>query len=343
MRVRQAVVTLVLALAALTAVSTAFAGNGGIAPPDPATASASRISDLWWVLMGILILIFVLVEGALVWFVFRYRRRGRADDAEGPQVHGHTKLELLWTAIPAAILIAVLVITIAMVPTVEAKPKAGTEPLVVDVTAHQFYWEYTYPNGVVAVDTLRLPEGRPVQLVLNAVDVIHSWWVPELQGKRDAIPGRTNTLNFTVARTGTFQGQCAELCGAQHALMPTTVEVVSATEFDGWLDDQAAAQSAGTSELGDETWDGVCAKCHGLDGSGGYGPEIAGNALLVDQQALAKLLAEGRDTPAVGGSMPVISTGWPDKQLKALIDYVSATPGLASATGTGTETSAEGG
>jgi cytochrome c oxidase subunit 2 len=331
MRVRLGLVTLALVIAAFAATS-ALAGNGGIAPPDSATASGSQINDLWWILMGILIAIFVLVEGALLWFVFRYRRRrGQAPETEGPQVHGHTKAELVWTAIPTAILVALMIVTIVMVPTVEATPGPDDDPLVVDVTGHQFYWQYTYPNGAVAVDTLRLPVDRPVQLVLNAVDVIHSWWVPELTGKRDTIPGRTNELNFTPARTGVFLGQCAELCGVQHAIMRTTVEVVPAAEFDAWLEEQAAAQAAGTSVLGRQTWEGVCAKCHGLDGSGGYGPEIAGNALLIDLQALTKLLAEGRDQPGVDGYMPPISTGWPDGQIQALIDYVASTPELAPA------------
>jgi cytochrome c oxidase subunit 2 len=332
MRARQAPVTLALAIVALAVAPAALAGNGGIAPPDSATASGSQINDLWWILMGILITIFVLVEGALVWFVFRYRRRrGQAPETEGPQLHGHTRLELVWTAVPTAILIALIVVTIVMVPTVEAQPGEGEDPLVVNVNAHQFYWEYTYPNGVVAVDTLRLPVDRPVQLVLNGIDVIHSWWVPELTGKRDAIPGRTNELNFTVSKTGDFEGQCAELCGVQHAIMRTTVEVVPAAEFDGWLEEQSQAQAAGTSDLGRQTWEGVCAKCHGLDGSGGYGPEIAGNSLLTDEAALTNLLTEGRDQATVDGYMPPISTGWPEGQLQALIDYISTAPELAPA------------
>ena len=330
MRARLAPVTLAVAIVALAVAPAVLAGNGGIAPPDSATASGSQINDLWWVLMGILITIFVLVEGALLWFVFRYRRRrGQAPETEGPQVHGHTRIEIVWTAIPTAILIVLMVVTIVMVPTVEANPGPGEDPLVVDVTAHQFYWEYTYPDGVVTVDTLRLPVDRPVQLVLNAADVIHSWWVPELTGKRDAIPGRTNELNFTVSKTGVFEGQCAELCGVQHAIMSTTVEVVTAAEFDAWLEEQAGAQAAGASELGRQTWEGICAKCHGLDGTGGYGPAIAGNTLLTDEQALANLLAEGRDQANIHGYMPPISTGWPDGQLQALIDYIGATPELA--------------
>jgi cytochrome c oxidase subunit 2 len=238
--------------------------NGGIAPPDSATDAGSQINEIYWIVIGITAAVFLLVEGALVWFLFRFRRRGDAPvEAEGPQIHGHTRLELAWTAVPFLILVAIMVVTIVKVPSVEAKPGPGVDTLDVEVEAHQFYWEYTYENGVVSVDRLVLPVDRPIRLVLRAYDVVHSWWVPELTGKRDTIPGRTNELTFTAARTGTFRGQCAELCGVQHAVMRTTVEVVDGARFDDWLAGEASAQAAGESDLGRQTWEGVCAKCHG--------------------------------------------------------------------------------
>jgi cytochrome c oxidase subunit 2 len=332
MRSRQAgiVAALVAVGLALVLVPAALAGNGGVAPPPSATESGTSIKELWWILMAILGAIFVLVEGALLYFVFRFRRRrGTSPHADGPQIHGHTKLELVWTAIPLAILIVIMVVTIVKVPNVQANPKPGSDALVVDVAAHQFYWEYTYPNGVVTVDELRVPVGRPVQLRLNAIDVIHSWWVPALTGKLDAIPGRTNTLNFTVDRTGSFSGQCAELCGAQHAVMRTTVVALDGGAFDQWYAQTAQAQAAGGSGLGEQTWDGVCAKCHGELGEGDYGPQIAGNSTLVDEQALGQLLENGQDTKALAGYMPGVGRGWPAKQLRALIAYVKSNPDLA--------------
>ena len=321
-----------LALVGLVLAPVAWAGNGGIAPPNSATSSGSEINDLYWILMGILIAIFLIVESALVWFILRYRRRkGTPYETEGPQIHGNTRLELIWTGIPFVILVILMVVTIVKVPSVEARPAADESPVSVHVDGHQFYWEYTYENGVVAVDTLRLPAGRPVELTLNAYDVIHSWWVPELTGKRDTIPGRTNTLSFTATKTGVFEGRCAELCGVQHAVMYTRVEVVPADEFDAWLAEQEAAQASGSSDLGEQTWAGVCAKCHGLDGKGGYGPPIAGNSTLADPEALGQLLSEGRDNPGVDGYMPAVSAGWQDTQLQALIDYIVSVPELAPA------------
>jgi cytochrome c oxidase subunit 2 len=332
---RRKLLALVLPAAlSLVLASDAWAGNGGIGPPSPASESANEINELYWIVMGVLIVIFLIVEGALAWFIFRYRRRrGTAYDAEGPQVHGNTRLELIWTTVPLLILIGLIVVTIVKVPSVDAKPSPDEDPLTVQVDGHQFYWEYTYENGVVSVDSLRLPVGRPVELVLNSFDVIHSWWVPNLNGKRDAIPGRTNTLSFTPSETGLFQGQCAELCGVQHAVMYTTVDVVPAAEFDAWLEEQGQAQAAGTSDLGEQTWVGVCAKCHGLDGQGEYGPVIAGNSLLADEQGLKTLLEEGLDRDQIAGYMPAVALGWPenDAQLRALIDYIASNPDLAPA------------
>jgi cytochrome c oxidase subunit 2 len=302
---------------------TALAGNAGFAPPDSATPSGSEINELYWIVIGVTGLVFVIVEGALLWFIFRFRRRpGAHADDEGPQIHGNTRLELIWTAVPFLILVAILVVTIVKVPAVQAEPSAGEDPLLVRVESHQFYWEYEYPNGVVAVDSLRLPTERPIRLEIVSFDVAHSWWVPELTGKKDAIPGRTNYLNFTIRRPGTFIGQCAELCGVQHAVMRTEVTAVSGAEFDSWLASQATAQEDGTSDLGQQTWEGVCAKCHGLDGKSDYGPAIAGNSTLSDRDVLAPILADGQDNPGIEGYMPPVSGGWPDKQLDALIDYL---------------------
>ena len=320
---RRPLIALALAGLCLLLAGNAVAGNGGFAPPDSATESGSSINALYWMIMGITAAVFIVVEAALILFLVRYRgRRGVPEDAEGPQVHGNTRLELIWTVIPVLILIAIMAVTIIKVPSVNAKPPEGTDPLVVQVVGHTFYWEYTYPNGVVQVDDLRLPVDRPVRLELEAADVIHSWWVPELTGKRDATPGRRTTLDFTVRRTGTYTGQCAEFCGVQHAVMTTTVEVVSQAEFDAWLTDQKAAQANGSSDLGKQTWEGACAKCHGLAGEGDYGPAIAGNGTLSDKDSLARLLAEGQNNEGADGFMPAVSKGWPDTQLEALIDYL---------------------
>lgn len=319
-------------LALLAAASAAAGGNAGFGPPEPASESARSINNVYWIIFGIAIGIFVAVEGALFWFVFRYRRRrGASYEAEGPQVHGNTRLEILWTIVPVLILVAIAVVTFAAVPSVNAKPDDGEEALAVRVVAHQFYWQYEYPNGAISLDVLTLPVDRTVRLELTATDVAHSWWVPELTGKRDAIPGRTNVLYFKPDRLGDFRGQCAEFCGIQHTVMTTKVQVLEQAEFDAWVEREAAAQAAAQSDLGKRAFDTVCAKCHGPQGEGDIGPVIQGK--VQDRGGLVTLLIEGQDTPSLDGYMPPVGIGWPDHEVDALLEYMTTDPVLSGTGG----------
>jgi len=323
-------------LTALAAVGTAFAGNAGFGPPSPQTPSGAAISHLYWIIFGVCALVFVLVESALVYFIVRFRRRGDTpEDAEGPQIHGNTRLEIMWTAVPALILAALAIFTFTQIPAVQARDVANQSPMIIDVQAHQFYWEYRYPDGDVSVTTLYLPVHQPVQLELTSEDVIHSWWVPSLTGKMDAIPGRTNVLRFVPETVGEFEGKCAELCGVQHAFMPTTVAIMEQADFE-----QALGDAQQPLALGKATWEGVCAKCHGLAGQGDIGPAIAGNPTLTNPEALRTLLLNGQDTPALPSYMPSVGLGWPPKQFDALIAYIKSnktlsTPPPATTTGAG--------
>ncbi len=241
-------VALVLALAGAGA---AFAAPGGVGPPGPATPSGEAISRLYWIVLGLCAVVFVLVETALIFFIVRFRRRrDTPESAEGPQIHGNTRLEIIWTAIPAIILAALAIFTFTQIPAVQAQGVEDETHLTVRVEAHQFYWQYRYPDGETTVNTLYLPVDEPVELELTGMDVIHSWWVPALTGKMDAIPGRINSLRFVPERTGDFEGKCAELCGVQHAFMPTTVTVLEPgrVRVDARL--AAGAARARESDLG---------------------------------------------------------------------------------------------
>jgi len=328
---RKPAVFVAFACLALLLASGAAAGNGGIAPPDSATDSGASITTTYWIIFAVCAVIFVLVEGALFYFVFRFRRRpGTPPDAEGPQIHGNTRLEILWTTVPVIILVGIAVATLLSVGTVNASPSKGEAALTVRVESHQFYWQYEYPNGVVSLDILRIPVGQTVRLELTSPDVAHSWWVPELTGKRDAIPGRVNILNFKANRTGAFEGQCAEFCGIQHAVMRTTVEVMEPAAFDSWLDAEGTGQADGTSSLGKDTFEAACAKCHGFKGEGDIGPSIVGK--VTDRKGLEPLLLEGQDT-SLSGYMPPVGIGWPDRQIDALVEYVTTNPDLTGAGG----------
>jgi cytochrome c oxidase subunit 2 len=162
------------------------------------------------------------------------------------------------------------------------------------------------------------PVGVPVRLEVSApdTDVIHSWWIPSLGGKIDAIPGTTNETWFQAESEGTYAGQCAELCGVEHARMLATVEVVSQDQFDAWLEDR----DANAVELGREEWEGVCAKCHGMNGEGGIGPRIAGSPTLTDLEDLGNLVRNGR------GEMPAVGADWSDEQVGALVEYLTESP-----------------
>ena len=311
--------------------------RGGVAPPESATASGDAINQLYWIVTTIVVVVFVLVEAVLLFFIFRFRRRRDAPPgAEGPQIHGNTRLEVIWTVVPTMILIALAVFTIVKVPDVEATAgeSAPGEALHVAVDAHQFYWQYEYENGALSFDTLYLPVGRRVTLDLASADVPHSWWVPELTGKRDALPGQLNQISFRPEREGTFtNGKCGEFCGIQHAAMLTTVEIVSAEEFDRWLAENEAADEV---ELGRGEWEAACAKCHGLAGEGDIGPAIARNPILADFDGLDRLVRrEGQNLDTNEGYMPPVGKGWTDAQLRALIAYVESNEELAPPTNAG--------
>jgi cytochrome c oxidase subunit 2 len=324
--VRRKIFVLVLALgAALALVSVAYGGNGGFAPSTPHSPNADRINDSYKWIAIFTAAILVLVEGALVWFIIRYRRRGRPRTAEGPQIHGATRLELIWTAVPVIILAAIASFIFYKLPGIEDVPAAKAEggPLRVKIDAHQFYWQFTYPNGAISIDELHAPVNRTVRVDITSHDVDHSWWVPELGGKFDAIPGQRTHTWFKADRQGTYRGRCGEFCGVFHAEMAARVVVESKDEYDAWVMHSAPApQNLGRSE-----WVGACAKCHGLQGEGDYGPKISNNALLTQPAGLEQLIRNGQ------GKMPPVGRGWSQEQLKALEQYLAAIVYKAPASG----------
>jgi cytochrome c oxidase subunit II len=313
---------LVLALlvgAALACAAVAYAGNGGFAPVTPESPNANRINDSYKWIALFTGAIFLLVEGSLLWFIFRYRRRRRARTAEGPQIHGATRLELIWTAIPVLVLAAIAAFIFYKLPGIQDVPTAKAEggALPIRVDAHQFYWQFTYPNDAISIDEMHAPLGRPVRVLIRSADVDHSWWVPALGGKFDAIPGAPTKTWFTARRIGTYRGTCGEFCGALHAQMQARVKVQSAGDYQRWV------SSTAQQNLGRNEWQGVCAKCHGFRGQGGYGPAIASNALLTQAAGLRRLLLNGQNVTApLSSYMPPVGRDWTDKQFTALMAYM---------------------
>jgi len=313
--VRRSVFVLSVALP-LVLTGTALAGNGGLAPVSPASPDAKNIRDIYWLILGITGGIFLLVIVTLLLFVVRYRSKGRPREVEGSQVRGHTKLELAWTAGPV-ILLAIIagfvfwkVSDIGASSSLPASERQAKNEITIE--GHQYYWDFTYPNGAVSVDQLRLPLGRTIRLTIRSADVAHSWWIPALGGKMDAIPGKTNHLTLRATKLGTFPGQCAEFCGLLHAAMLAKAEVLPADRYDAWVSARANAQLA----LGKETFVGVCAKCHGLAAQGGVGPNIAQNPLLGDKKGISNIIRHGT------GKMPAVGNDWSQAQLDATVAYL---------------------
>jgi cytochrome c oxidase subunit 2 len=304
-----------LSLAAVLALTaTAAAGNGGLAPPDPESPGAERIRDIYWLLLGVGGFVFLLVTVPLVVFMVRYRSGGRDRSVEGPQVRGNRNLELGWTVGAVLILVVIAAAVFYKLPGIRDLEQAGAAgELRVQVEGRQFYWLYRYPNGAVAIDRLRVPQGQVVHTEITAPegDVNHSFWVPSLGGKFDAIPGVTTSLEFNAAETGVYPGQCAEFCGIQHAAMDLEVEVMPADEFASWVNGRPFDSEA----LGEEEWNGVCAKCHRLgEEEQLIGPSLAA-AVLEDAEALEEIVRNGRN------KMPAVARGWTDEQIRALTEY----------------------
>src|SRR2546421_5924233 len=163
--VRRKLIVLALLLGAVLAlVSVAYAGNGGFAPETPHSPDASRINDSYKWISIFAAAIFIVVEGSLIWFVIRYRRRGRPRAAEGPQIHAHTRLELIWTVIPVVLLAAIASFVFYELPGIKDVPAAKAQggPLQVRIDAHQFYWQFTYPSGAISIHHMHVPVNRVV-------------------------------------------------------------------------------------------------------------------------------------------------------------------------------------
>ncbi len=292
----------------LPLLSAAIAACGGPFPQStlrPRSDFAGAIDVLftdifWWA-----VLVFVLVEGVLLFIIIRHRRR---EGAPTPRpTHGHTVLEIAWTLAPALVLVFIAVPTMRTIFATQAEAPAGA--LRVAVVGHQWWWEYRYPDlGVVTANELYLPAGRPVAFELTSADVIHSFWAPGLGGKRDVIPGRTNHLVLRPDSVDTFLGQCAEFCGASHANMRLRVMVVSDSAFQTWVRQQRASAAlvprGSVAEQGEQAFRRFgCIGCHtmGTMSNALVGPNlthlgsrttIAGGLFPNDSAHLARWLAD---------------------------------------------------
>jgi len=255
---------------------------------NPAGPYAQRPHDLILYVFGIAAVVFVLVQGLILYTSFRFRRR-EGDDSMPEQVHGNTKLEIVWTLIPAIILAAIAVPTVQMI--FEQMDEPDVDYLTVEVIGHRWWFEYYYPDyDIYTANEMAIPVGMPVRLEMTATDlarspdlgVIHSFWIPRLAGKQDLVPGHTTYLNLQADEPGRFIGQCAEYCGLSHVNMRARVEAMDMADFEAWVAEQqapAVVPVAGTLEargrelFGDLGARQACASCHQVwEGGGLRGP-----------------------------------------------------------------------
>jgi cytochrome c oxidase subunit 2 len=238
-------VAVVLAIAGCAPAADGNAWPGFFAPPA-SSAEGERIDSLYVWVFAVAVGVFLLVEGLLLWIVFRYRRRPTAEGLP-PQTHGNNLLEVIWTAIPALIVAGMFVATVdtlAFVEELDAEPQG----VVVDVTGFQWQWTFAYEaeglsfTGADAEGpVMALPVGERVRFRLHATDVIHSFYVPMFRYKQDVVPGRVNQFDMVIQEPGTYAGQCAEFCGLLHYAMSFTVEAMSRADFDAWVTEQQTA------------------------------------------------------------------------------------------------------
>jgi cytochrome c oxidase subunit 2 len=251
---------------------------------SPLSPPAQTISELFYLILGIMVVIFLVVGTTMGVLIFRFRASRHKTDGEPPQIYGSKPIELAWTLGPAIIVFVLFLVTARSIFEIRSTT-APPDAVEVEVIGHQWWWEFRYKkSGVVTANELHVPVSsdgtrRPVYLKLTSADVIHSFWVPQLAGKTDLFPGRENKMWFEPSQAGWFIGQCAEYCGTQHAHMWLRVKAEREDEFKKWVADQQkpavldAAVNAGRNLF----LSNACANCHTIRGThakGVFGPDL---------------------------------------------------------------------
>ena len=242
--------------------------------PTSASEEMDRIEFVFWFTTVICVAIWAIVSAVILYAVLKFRA-APDDDTDGPPIHGHTGIEIVWTAVPAVLVTAISVVSAIVLA---KNDDAGDNPLRIAVTAQQFAWRFEYPpsaegaDDAVTAGELVLPVNQAVKLTLHSLDVIHSFWVPEFGQKSDAVPGIETTLVITPTRLGSYSLACTELCGLGHSTMRAAVEVVSRADYDAFL---AAEREGGGGGGGGGRDDGEavfasagCGACHAFAPAG---------------------------------------------------------------------------
>lgn len=342
------------ALLVLTVLSLVLTGCGDPQRSvlNPAGPVAQMQYDLIMLSLYIMLIVIVAVFAILVYVLIRFRQRP-GDEHIPKQVVGNHYLEAIWIIIPVILLVILAVPTVTTTFTLAEKyPESTLEDeellesdagLRVNVTAYQYWWEFEYPDhDIVTAQELYIPVGEKVYFEIDSPDVIHSFWVPSLGGKKDANPGLTNTLWLKADIAGTYDGKCAELCGPGHALMDFKVKAVDPADFDQWVAnmqdfDEEATVATSNAEQGREIFETQgCIGCHATDGSGstGMAPNLAGfgdrdlvaGFRELNEENLAQWIRDpdsvklGAGDSSAGTFMPGYDLD--DEEMSALVEYL---------------------
>ena len=292
--------------------------------PEQASEERQGIDLVFWVTVGICIFFFAVVAAVSIYSGMKFRVRPD-DESDGAPIHGHTGLEIVWTAVPT-ICVTIIAVLSAVVLAQNDDPKGV--PLRVEVLAQQYAWQFTYPEqGGIKATSLYLPIDRSTKLILRARDVLHSFWVPEFGQKQDAVPGIVTTLVITPTKTGEYRLLCTELCGLGHALMRTRAIVLSQADFEAWTQNQAQGGGGTTTGGGGEIdakgiFTSNCAACHTLSKagtSGKVGPNL--DELSLEPADVEEQIRKG------GGGMPPFENQLSDAEIKALVQYLTGSNG----------------
>jgi cytochrome c oxidase subunit II len=282
--------------------------------------------------------IFVIVAGLLAFIIFRFRRRPGDDTAEPPQVYGSNQIEIAWTVIPLLIVFVLIMVTARVVSAVQNKGFPANA-IHATVIGHQWWWELRYPElGIVTANELHVPVssadgGLPTVLTLQSVDVIHSFWIPQLAGKTDVIPNRDNKMWIDPREPGIYFGNCAEYCGTQHANMLIRVVVHPKDEFDAWVaNEKKPAVNDPSVAQGRAVFESLaCVNCHAIRGTvaaGAFGPDlthimsrqvIASGALTNTPEHLRSWIHDP-DQAKPGSLMPAMQLT--DQEVDQIVSYL---------------------
>lgn len=308
--------------------------------PEQASAHAANVDWLHNLITDLSVFFTVIIVGAMLYFAYKYRKKNGVDH-ETPHIEGDNKLEIIWTVVPTIICAIIGYYGIIYYHDMRTVP---AEAMTVEVTGQKWRWDFKYENGKRTTGEFVVPVGKPVRLLMESTDVLHSFFIPSMRVKSDVVPGQYTYISFTPIKTGTYQSYCTEYCGDNHWNMLAKLKVVSQAEFDTWLNDKSAeirASRLDPIKLGAELYVSKgCKDCHSLDGKTGTGPSYLklfgsqkeftdGTTILADEEYIRNSILNP-SSQVVKGFYPVMPSNeglLNDKEVKSLITFIKSIDG----------------